>query len=222
MWRRATDPKAAAQALKEASDAYGAAFELSSGSYPGINFAFTLAAAGESAKALACAERVEKICRKEMKLSSNEKNGWLIATLAEALLHQGATTEAAKYYREAVATFGGRWRDLISMRRQAREIIQFASKVERPANWYTLSGIRQRTREILGRSEKGQDWLDACFEFPSVVVFAGHMLDRPGREPARFPAEREPQIRDAIRSYLQKVRPGFGYSSAACGADIIF
>jgi len=224
MWRRATDPNAAAKAIKEATESYGAAFALSSGWYPGINLAFTLAAAGESAKALACAEQVEKICRKEMKLSSNTDNGWLVATLAEALLHQGATTEAAKYYQQAVKMFNGRWRDLISMRRQAREIIQFSARTADgpPARWYSLGAIKRRTREILGRSEKGQDWLDRCFEFPSVVVFAGHMLDQPGRQPSRFPAEREPQIRESIRAYLQKIRPGFGYSSAACGADIIF
>jgi class 3 adenylate cyclase/tetratricopeptide (TPR) repeat protein len=224
MWRRATDPKAAALALQEASDSYGAAFELSDAWYPGINFAFTLAAAGESAKALACAERVARICRKEMKATKGEEDGWLAATLAEALVHQGLTTEAAKYYQQAVRIFAGRWRDLISMRRQAREIIQFTTKSPDtpPARWYSLAAIRQRTREILGRSEKGQDWLDRCFEFPSVVVFAGHMLDQPGRQPARFPAEREAPIRESIRAYLRKIRPGFGYSSAACGADLIF
>ena len=224
MWRRATDPKAAAQALQEANDSYGAAFELSDAWYPGINFAFTLAAAGESAKALACAERVEKICRKEMKATKDGEDGWLAATLAEALVHQGLTTEAAKYYQQAVRIFAGRWRDLISMRRQAREIIQFSTKSPDtpPARWYSLGALRQRTREILGRSEKGQDWLDRCFEFPSVVVFTGHMLDQPGRPTPRFPAEREAPVREAIRAYLQKIRPGFGYASAACGADLIF
>jgi class 3 adenylate cyclase/tetratricopeptide (TPR) repeat protein len=223
MWRRATDPQAAAQALQEANDSYGAAFALSDAWYPGINFAFTLAAAGETAKALACAERVAKLCRKELRSPKIEDNGWLVATLAEALLHQGLTTEAGKYYQQAVTIFAGRWRDLISMRRQAREIIQFAAKADiTPARWYSLGALRQRTREILGRSEKGQDWLDRCFEFPSVVVFSGHMLDQPGRPAPRFPADREAPIRAAILAYLKTIRPGFGYSSGACGADLIF
>ena len=224
MWRRATDPKAAAEALKEANDSYGAAFALSSGWYPGINFAFTLAAAGESAKARECAEKVAKICRAEMKAVDGENDGWLIATLAEALIYQGSTADSAKYYRQAAQIFGGRWRDLISMRRQAREIIRFSEMIPEspPPRWYDLGAIRQRTRQILGRSEKGQEWLDHCFEFPSVVMFAGHMLDQPGRQPSRFPVEREGQIRGSIRAHLQKIRPGFGYSSAACGADIIF
>jgi tetratricopeptide (TPR) repeat protein len=224
MWRRATDPKASAQALQESSDAYRAAFELSNAWYPGINLAFTLLAAGKSAEALEAAQRVEKIGRKELKLSSNSDNGWLIATLAEAMLHQGATTEAAKYYEQAAKLFAGRWRDLISMRRQAREIIQFREKPWSgpPPRWYSLGAMRQRAREFLGRSEKGQDWLDRCFEFPTVVTFAGHMLDQAGRPTARFPVEREAAIRDAIRAQLKAMRPGFGYSSAACGADLIF
>jgi class 3 adenylate cyclase len=32
----------------------------------------------------------------------------------------------------------------------------------------------------------------------------------------------EPAVREEIRAYLQKVNAGFGYSSAACGGDIIF
>jgi class 3 adenylate cyclase/tetratricopeptide (TPR) repeat protein len=224
MWRRATDPKAAAEALKEANDFYSAAFALSSAWYPGINLAFTLAAAGKLDEAHACAERVARICEKELKATKGVDDGWLVATLAEAMVHQGATAEAAKHYRHAVQIFAGRWRDLISMRRQAREIIQFSARVSDgpPPRWYSLGVMRQRAREFFGRSEKGQDWLDRCFEFPSVVVFAGHMLDRPGRPSSRFPADREAPIRDAMRAYLQKIRPGFGYSSAACGADITF
>src|SRR5207247_3556421 len=79
-----------------------------------------------------------------------------------------------------------------------------------------------RIRDWTGQTEKGDDWLDKCFEFPSIVVFSGHMLDQPGRGSPRFPAEREGPIREEIKKYLAQVKPGFGSSSAACGADIIF
>jgi hypothetical protein len=48
------------------------------------------------------------------------------------------------------------------------------------------------------------------------------MIDAPGRTPPRFPPEREAEIREQVRAELIRVRAGFGYSSAACGGDIIF
>ena len=224
LWRRASDPAVGAEALKQACRFYGEAFAIAEGWYPGINLAFTYAAAGNRDKAAEIADKVARRCKVEIAKTKDAPDGWLFATLAEALTHQRATTAAADYYRQAAAVFKGRWRDLASMRRQAREIIGFAAQqpeVTR-ARWFDLASIQQRTREALGRSEKGLAWLDRCFSFPSVVVFSGHMLDQPGRDQPRFPSEREPQIRAAIRAKLDHLNPGFGYASAASGADIIF
>ncbi len=224
LWRRAADPAAGAEALRQSCRYYGEAFALAEGWYPGINLAFTHAAAGDREKAAAIADKVARRCKAELAQAIEKPDGWLFATLAEALTHQRATAAAADYYRQAADCFKGRWRDLASMRRQAREIIGFtALQPEVPrARWFDLASIQQRTREALGRSEKGQAWLDRCFTFPSVVVFSGHMLDQPGRAAPRFPAEREPQIRAAIRAKLDQLNPAFGYASAACGADLIF
>ena len=113
-----------------------------------------------------------------------------MATLAEALTHQGSTTEAAKYYAQAVEKFPGRWRDQASMRRQAREIVGFYAKKREDSkhHWYDVASIKQRVKEITGRSEQGLEWLDRCFRFPSVVVFSGHMVDQAGRASPRFPS----------------------------------
>jgi hypothetical protein len=60
-----------------------------------------------------------------------------------------------------------------------------------------------------------------------VVLFAGHMMDQPGRTPPRFPASCESTaraaIRDALRKELQRT-PGtlIGIASAANGSDILF
>lgn len=227
MWRRANDPAAATQALRQACKFYGDAFALNESYYPGINFAFTLAAAGELDRAAATAAKVAKTCRD--KLSKSQKageppDGWLLATLAEALTHQGNTTEAAKYYELAVVQFSGRWRDLASMRRQAAEVLDFDRKRSEAARgrWLGLGALGRNAREILGARKRGVDWLDRCFQFPSVVVFSGHMMDRPERPVMRFPAAREAAVREQILAHLREVRPGFGYSSLACGGDIIF
>lgn len=215
MWRHASVRTEADEAIQQACKYYGEAFALHESYYPGINLAFTLAAAGERSKAQQSAKKVAKQCRAELsavegsgggwlgKILGSEPevpvgpiDGWLVATLAEALTHLGDTKDAAKYYRRASELFKGRWRDLASMRRQGRE--------------------------ILGFNNQTHEWLDACFEFPTVVAFSGHMMDAAGRATPRFTPGMEPAVRDQIRAYLQSVKVGFGYSSAACGGDIIF
>jgi class 3 adenylate cyclase/tetratricopeptide (TPR) repeat protein len=223
LWRRAQDPVQAAEALRNACTYYGEAFAHSHHYYPGINLAFALAAAGEFVQAEKIAREVADICRAEIKRGGAKADGWLLATLAEALVHQGETTEAAQLYRKAVHLFQGRWRDIASMRRQAREILRFQRERPQtpPDRWRDLLAIRRRARMWLGRVEEGEEWLDRCFEFPSVVVFSGHMIDQPGRA-ERFPPQLEPAVRDEIRRHLLAIKAGFGYSSLASGGDIIF
>jgi len=57
---------------------------------------------------------------------------------------------------------------------------------------------------------------------PPVMVFAGHMIDRPDRKMPRFPADAEPHIAEKIKNEIERIKPGFGFSSAACGSDILF
>jgi tetratricopeptide (TPR) repeat protein len=214
MWRRAADPREADAAIQRACELYGEAFDRHESYYPGINLAFTLAAAGRRAQARQCARKVARQCaaaarregRPENWLSrltggrppadAGPRDGWLLATLAEALVHLGEEEDAARHYRAAAGLFEGRWRDLASMRRQAREILRFAG---RPA-----------------------DALDGCFEFPSVSVFSGHMVDAPGRPRPRFTPAMEPGVRRRLLAQLRSWRVGFGYASGASGGDILF
>src|SRR5437764_11197200 len=48
------------------------------------------------------------------------------------------------------------------------------------------------------------------------------MIDRPDRETPRFPIELEPLVAKEIRQKIEALKPGFGFSSAACGSDILF
>ena len=48
------------------------------------------------------------------------------------------------------------------------------------------------------------------------------MLDHPARTSPRFPKELEKVIAEQIRDRVKKLEIGFGYSSAACGSDILF
>ena len=64
-------------------------------------------------------------------------------------------------------------------------------------------------------------------ESPRVLLFAGHMIDAPGRERPRFPPDKEDAARQAIREAVEaeKKRPGEvarGIAGGASGGDILF
>jgi hypothetical protein len=67
----------------------------------------------------------------------------------------------------------------------------------------------------------GMSWLEDVLAIPAVLVFTGHMIDRPQRPSPRFPSVLEPFVRDSIAARLAEVRPMAAYGSAACGADIL-
>jgi hypothetical protein len=60
----------------------------------------------------------------------------------------------------------------------------------------------------------------------TVVLFAGHRVDEPGRTPPRFPAECETKARLAIESVMRSIAGAqgsvLGIAGAADGGDILF
>lgn len=65
------------------------------------------------------------------------------------------------------------------------------------------------------------DELSDIVKPPTVVVFTGHALDRPGEGP-HFPPALEAVVRAEIASQLDELDAQIGYSTAACGADLLF
>jgi len=120
---------------------------------------------------------------------------WREASLGEAALLLGEGEAAAEHYRSAVAAAHRQIGDIASMRRQVRLL---SANVDIPAS------------------------VHAALDVPRVVVFTGHMLDVPGRSPARFPCELEPAVAQAIAERVEAMGVGFGYCSAACGSDLLF
>ncbi|MDR2067584.1 MAG: adenylate/guanylate cyclase domain-containing protein [Holosporaceae bacterium] len=57
---------------------------------------------------------------------------------------------------------------------------------------------------------------------PTIVVFTGHAIDHPSFQVSLFPQELESDVKRTIAEKLQSINAKIGYSSAACGADIIF
>src|SRR5687768_9822255 len=59
------------------------------------------------------------------------------------------------------------------------------------------------------------------------VLFTGHMIDKPDRKSARFPAAKESTVQKEIEKRLSIISKNFsnqvrGVGSGACGGDIIF
>jgi hypothetical protein len=61
---------------------------------------------------------------------------------------------------------------------------------------------------------------------PRTILFTGHQVDAPGRKEPRFPAEKEPLARAAIREVVMREMAGpggaVGLAGAASGGDILF
>lgn len=194
----ASEPGERTRQWNLAHEVYFEGFRLTGSSYPGVNAATTALLLGKRELAMDLARQTQDACRKEYEdlCRSSGDVYYALATLGEAALILGDEAEAERWYREAIAVGQGRLGDLSSTRRNARLIAQATG---RPAAF-----------------------LETLFRVPRVVVFAGHMVDRPDRPSPRFPPEAEQAVKAAIAERVARLDAGFGYSSAACGADILF
>lgn len=120
---------------------------------------------------------------------------WKDATIAETLVILGDLEGAKQAYRAAATASD----DL-----------------------HALSSTRKQARVLSQHLHARRDFFDECFSIPSLVIFGGHMIDAPGRKVPRFPPEKEGSIKELLEKQLETMKAGIGFSSAACGADILF
>lgn len=88
-------------------------------------------------------------------------------------------------------------------------------------NWGTINSVRQQLWLLNHYTPVPRAILD-FFKPPKITAFIGHMIDAPDREKPRFAPEMEDNVRAAIRSSILTYDIQIGYSSLACGSDIIF
>ena len=188
------DPAPRLAAARESAEHYRRAFAVSGDYFPGINAASMSLVAGDEGTGKRMAAQVHAACTT---LSATAPAGdyWLPATLGEACLLLDRQAEAAEWYAKAAQLAGDRFGDVASMRRQMRMLSEFLD-------------IHQNVLSAL--------------DIPKVVAFAGHMIDAPNVERPRFPPDIEPRVRTGITAVLERLGADFGYSSVACGADILF
>lgn len=198
--------------LEKSYELYKKGYDISGGFYTGINVATTAMLLGREDEAKKLAKEIIELCLKklsELAITSfesdiseknckieNEEWYWAVATLGEASLILQDEKKAESWYRMAVKIAGKEYGHLASTRRNAEIILDY--------------------RKI------NKDILESYFSIPRIVIFAGHMMDRKDRENKRFPAEIEHLIYDRIAEELDRSDAVIGYSSAACGSDILF
>lgn len=119
----------------------------------------------------------------------------VMATLAQAQLLLGEAVDAIATFRAAHAIEGVHYGRVVAALKQ-------------------LNLLRQGGIAV-------PDELADIVKPPTVVVFTGHALDRPGEGP-HFPPGLEAAVRAEIAQQLEELDAQVGYSTAACGSDLLF
>ena len=128
-------------------------------------------------------------------LTSSSDDFWELVTMAEArlLIKDGKT--AAEIYFKAHQLAGKDWGKINAVYSQMWML-----------NHYMLVPT-----EIL-----------KIFSPPVVAVLVGHMIDHPQRPVPRFQSQFAPVVKQALAGIVKTLNARIGYTSLACGSDIMF
>jgi len=181
--------------IRSARALYEEAYGRERTTWLGINAATLARLLGDEACAIAVARDVIALCHEKLAASAGEGDYWISATMAEAALVLDDLTAAEEWARRSRCLVGGRLGMLDTTRRQFTTLLEHAGHDPRLVD----------------------DWLP----MPAVVLFAGHMFDLPGRPEPRFPEDRCSAVAATIRNWVAARDVGCGFSSAACGGDIL-
>jgi class 3 adenylate cyclase len=184
--------------LAVALQLYSSVYAVHDSYWAGVNVATLAALQGERELAASVARALLDDCTAHLSRLADDhpERYWVLATLGEAALVLGDFAQAEQWYRRAGHAGRRRFGDLNSTRRHAVLLLEHLGK---------------NARQI-------DEWLP----LPRVVLFSGHMIDQEGRTKERFPLRLEPDVYAAIRRWLEENNGLVGFSSAACGADILF
>jgi adenylate cyclase len=141
-------------------------------------------------------EEASRLAKLTLQQKGQDDEYYDLATRAEAALIQKNEIEAEGLYKQACAVAGDRWGNVASTRKQCRLLS------------LKLYGIQNK--------------FDKCFPAGAIAIFAGHIIDAPGRPTARFSAEAEKDVLARVDDWLKEKKIRASFSSAAAGSDIVF
>ena len=179
--------------LELAKELYLASFKREQKTSTGMNAAWLSWLTGDDDQAKQLAAAVLRL----LPPYGLEANFSELIDLAEAQLLLGREDDACKLYEEAM---------------KAKDQIEYISIVAARQQLYFLR-------------EAGFKVPNAALDIlvpPTIVVFTGHSIDHPSFQVSLFPPDIEADVKRIITEKLQAINAKIGYSSASCGADIIF
>lgn len=145
-------------------------------------------------------------------MERDSKDYWARAGFADLNLLVSDVETVVRAYRNAVAAPGQDWFALDSTRQQLRLLHDLEFRPD------PVAAALEVVEKEIARSA-------APFRPRQVLLFSGHMIDKPGRTPPRFPPDREPKASQAIAAKLDELGAGEGdlaICGGACGGDILF
>lgn len=140
---------------------------------------------------------------------------WAKATLGDLEVLIGIPNSVTTAYKEAIAKNDTDWFALESCRGQ---LLLLKNLDFKPDNVEAALATFDRA---LAKLQKPDD----KWQPRNVFLFSGHMIDKPGRQPPRFPPEKESVAAQKIAGVLQKLEAGpedLGLTQGACGGDLLF
>jgi hypothetical protein len=141
------------------------------------------------------------------------------ATLADLEVLTGSPESATEAYRAACARHDSNRFALRSCRDQLLLLadLDFRAEVVDPA----IATLKQ----VLLRLESSRGGGAEVLEPDQVLLFSGHRIDEPGREPPRFPPALEADAARRIAAVLEDLKVGektIAFCQAAAGGDLLF
>ena len=142
----------------------------------------------------------------------DKKDYWARASYAELCLLVNPKDAVIREYRTAVATANRDWFALDSSR-QTLELLR------------DLEFRSEETTAALAIIDAEIQRMTPPFAPRRVLLFSGHMIDAPGRQPPRFPSEKESVAAQKIAEMLAKLGAGpedLALTQGASGGDLLF
>ena len=140
---------------------------------------------------------------------------WAKATLGDLEVLVGTPQTVTAAYKEAIAKNENDWFALQSSRAQLELLRDLGFQPD-----HVQAGIAAFDR-ALSRLRRPED----VWQPRQVILFSGHMVDTPGRQDARFPADKEGIAAAKIGEALDSLEAGpddLAYCQAAAGGDLLF
>jgi tetratricopeptide (TPR) repeat protein len=140
---------------------------------------------------------------------------WSNVTLGDLEVLVGTPDSTKAAYKEALAKNDKDWFAFNSIRAQLQLLKDLGFHPEN-----VEAGIVTFERALQKLAKPEDRWRPR-----QVFLFSGHMIDAPGRQPPRFPVEKESIAAQKIAEALDKLGAGtedLALTQGACGGDLLF